>query len=131
MDYIPVLLDSIETSVSMGIFPSKLESCNAHLYKSKLVKFPIKLCKTNLENFNPDRLKKSATLAYPLTDRPRGAADISSVKFYQRQLRSGSKIQPIWIVKKRNKHILLDGAHRIVASYAASKKYVYAYVISV
>ena len=36
-----------------------------------LVFFIIKKFK-NVENFNPERLKKRAILAYPLNDRPRG-----------------------------------------------------------
>lgn len=34
-------------------------------------------------------------------------------------------------IQKNKKYILLDGAHRIVASYIENKKYIYAYVISI
>ena len=33
------------------------------------------------------------------------------------------------MIHKNNKYTLLDGAHRIVASYIESKQYIYAYVI--
>jgi hypothetical protein len=38
---------------------------------------------------------------------------------------------PIWIAQKNNKYILLDGAHRIIASYIKNKKYIYAYIVTV
>ncbi len=75
------------------------------------------------------RLQKSAVKAYPINDRPRGNKDISSVKYYQKQILQEKEITPIWMVYKNNKYILLDGAHRIVASYIENKKYIYAYVI--
>ena len=129
MDYIPIIKDSIDTSVNMKLFTSREKSAMAHIFNSKLVKFPMVKCKQKLDNFNPDRLKKSATEAYPIKNRPRGSDDIKSVKFYQRQLQSKKDIQPIWIIKKNRKYILLDGAHRIVASYIENKKYIYAYII--
>ena len=55
------------------------------MYKSKLVKIPLSIFK-DLENFNPDRLQKSAVKAYPLNNRPRGKNDISSVKYYQKKI---------------------------------------------
>ena len=66
-----------------------------------------------MDNFNPNRLKKSAIKAYPLSDRPRGNKDILSVKFHQKQLQQNKNIEPIWILKKKKKKILLDGAHRV------------------
>ena len=131
MDYIGVLKDSIVTSVSMKLFKSREESSLAHIFKSKLVKLPVSLFKNqNVENFDSSRLQNSAVKAYPLNDRPRGNRDISSVKFYQKQIQSNKEIQPIWLIKKvqTDKYILLDGAHRIVASYIENKS-IDAYVI--
>lgn len=119
-----ILRDSVETAVSMKIFKNKKESAFAHIYNSKLSKIPLHIFK-NVKNFNPIRLQKSASKAYPLNDRPRGNNDISSVKYYQKQ----KNITPIWLCKKKNKYTLLDGAHRIVASYIESKQYILAYVI--
>jgi len=128
MDYIAVLQDSIDTSISMKIFKSREESSVAHIFKSKLVKLPIALFKNqNVENFESIRLQNSAIKAYPLNNRPRGNHDINSVKFYQKQIQSNKEIQPIWLIKK-DKYILLDGAHRIVASYIENKS-INAYVI--
>lgn len=128
MNYVSIIKDSIETSVSMKIFKNKKESLLAHVFRSKLKKIPLSKF-MNVENFNPERLKKSAVKAYPLDNRPRGDADIKSVKYYQKIIQNDN-IPPIWMIKKNNKYILLDGAHRIVASYIEDKKYIYAFLIS-
>ena len=128
MDYIQVLHDSIETSVSMKLFKSKEEATMKHIFNSKLVSFPLSKCK-NLDNFNPERLQTSAIKSYPLHDRPRGDKDISSVKYYQKLIKNKLDIQPIWIIEKKNNYILLDGAHRIVASYIENKQYIPTYLI--
>lgn len=128
MNYVPVMKDSVETSVSLKIFKNKQESSFAHIFKSNLVKIPLSIFK-NTENFNPNRLEKSAIKAYPLNDRPRGNKDIGSVKYYQKQIQQKEPITPIWLIYKNNKYILLDGAHRIVASYIENVKYINSYVI--
>ena len=128
MNYIYVIKDSVETSISMKIFKNKEESSFAHIFKSNLVKIPLSIFK-NIDNFNPNRLQKSAIKAYPLNNRPRGNKDISSVKYYQKQIQQKKNIIPIWLIYKNNKYILLDGAHRIVASYIENIKYINSYVI--
>jgi hypothetical protein len=129
MDYIQVLRDSIETSLTMKLFKSKEESLNNHIFNSELILFSLSNCK-NLNNFNLERLQKSAIKAYPLHNRPRGDKDIKSVKYYQKLIKNNIDIQPIWIVKKNNNYILLDGAHRIVASYIENKKNIKSYIIN-
>ena len=128
MDYISIINASIGTSLLLKIFNNKEESAYAHIFNSKLVKIPLSTFK-DVENFNPDRLQKSAVKAYPLNNRPRGNDDISSVKYYQKQIQQKKQIIPIWMVKKNKKYILLDGAHRIVSSYIENKRYINAYVI--
>ena len=86
---------------------------------------------TAVDNFDPVRLCETAVNAYPVHNRPRGDKDISSVKYYQRQIQQKKDIQPIWLVRKNKKYILLDGAHRIVSSYCERKRYISAYVIDV
>ena len=130
MDYISIIKDSIETSVTIKLFKTTAEAILAHIQNSKLVKFPLSKFK-NINNFNPNRLQKSAVKAYPLEDRPRGNSDINSVKFYQKQLKENKYIQPIWIFKKDKKYTLLDGAHRIVATFTEGNQYIFAYVISI
>ena len=130
MDYVQVLHDSISTSVSMKLFKTKEEATMKHIFNSKLIFFSLSKCK-NLDNFNPERLQNSAVKAYPLHNRPRGDKDISSVKYYQNLIKNKLEIQPIWIIKKNDSHILLDGAHRIVASYIENKKYIPTYLIDI
>ena len=129
MGYIQVLRDSIETSVSMKLFKSKEEAIMKHIFNSKQISFPLSKCK-NLNNFNIERLQSSAVKAYPLHNRPRGNDDISSVKYYQKIIKKKLDILPIWIVKKNDNYILLDGAHRIVASHIENKQYIPAYLIN-
>ena len=127
-DYITFLKDSIITSVSMKIFKNTEDASQAHIFKSVLVKLPLSIF-TDVDNFNPDRLKKKAVKAYPINDRPRCNSDITCVKYYQKQIEQKKEISPIWIVQINKKYVLLDGAHRIVASYILGKKNINAYVI--
>jgi hypothetical protein len=130
MDYISVLQDSIYTSIDMNLFRSRSSSSRAHIFSSELVNFPLLKFK-NVDNFDQIRLKKSAIEAYPLYDRPRGNKDISSVKFYQKQIQKKKAILPVWMILKDKKYILLDGAHRIVASYIENKNNIPAYIITI
>ena len=127
-DYINFLQDSIDTSVDMKIFKNREDASIAHIYKSKLVKLPLSLF-TDVYNFNPDRLKKTAVKAYPINDRPRCNSDITCVKYYVKQIKQKKEISPIWLIQVNNKYTLLDGAHRIVASYILGEKNINAYVI--
>lgn len=128
-NYVNILQHSIDTSVSMKIFKNRENASMAHIFKSKLVKIPLSTFK-NVDNFDSNRLQESAVKAYPINDRPRGDKDISSVKYFQKKIQQKTDITPIWIIKKNNKYILLDGAHRIVASYIENKKYITAYLIN-
>lgn len=138
MDYISFLQDSIDTSVSMNIFKNREEASLAHVFQSKLDKIPLSIFEdiediedTNkVDNFDPNRLQKTAEKAYPLPNgRPRGDKDISSVKFYQNKIKQKLEIPPIWMIQQNNKYVLLDGVHRIVASYIEDVKYINAYII--
>jgi len=119
MDYISILQDSIETSCKIKIFKTIKEATFAHIFKSKICKFSLSKF-TDVSNFDKNRLKDSAVKAFPLNDRPRGIDDIKSVKYHQNQIKN-KIISPIWIVCKNNKYILIDGVHRIVASYIEKK----------
>lgn len=122
--------DSVSTSVNIKLFENKQDAHLAHLLKSKLVEIPLSMFANNgVENFNSDRLKDSAVKAYPLDDRPRGNADISSVEYHQSQINQQSDVDPIWLVYKNKKYILLDGAHRIVASYIEGVEFIRACII--
>ena len=125
MDYIQVMQDSVDTSVSMGFFKNRKDSSLAHIFKSNLENFSMKLCEDKLNNFDKIRLQKSASKAYPLSDRPRGQKDLDSVNYYKKI----KNIPPIWIIKKNKQYTLLDGAHRLVANYIQNKKFIKAYII--
>lgn len=114
------------TSVSLQIFTNKQDAIDA---PRKLVKLPMSIF-TNVDNFNPDRLQKSATDAYPFENRPRGDKDISSVEYHREQIQQKKDIAPIWLIIQNDEtYLLLDGAHRIVAHYIEGKQDIYAYVI--
>jgi len=132
MDYVSVLQDSIDTAISMKIFKNREHALLAHIFQSKLDKIPLSLFKdiNKVDNFDPNRLQLTAEDAYPLPNgRPRGSQDISSVKFYQNQIQQQKDITPIWMIQQNNKYILLDGAHRIVASYIENIEQLNAYII--
>lgn len=99
MNYVQVIKDSIDTSITMKLFTNRKEASYAHIFKSKLVKIPMTKFK-NVNNFNPNRLQKSAVKAYPPSDRPRGNKDISSVKYYQKLIKDKKDVTPIWMIKK-------------------------------
>ena len=124
------IVDSIDTSIDMKIFKNREEAAFSHIFNSKLVKIPLSTFKNdNVDNFNSIRLQNSAVKAYPLTRRPRGNKDIISVKYYQKQIQQKKEVTPVWMIQKNKKYILLDGAHRIVASYIDNIP-VYAYIIN-
>lgn len=125
MDY---LKDSINTSIKIQLFKNKKDSTYAHIFKSNLEKVPLSIFK-NVDNFNPERLQYSAANAFPINDRPRGNDDILSVKYHQKQIQENKEVTPIWVVYKNNRYILLDGVHRVVASYIENKKYIPTYLI--
>ncbi len=116
--------DSVSTSVSLQIFTNRQEAIDAHTSKSKLVKLPMSIF-TNVKNFNPNRLQKSAENAFPINDRPRGVKDIKSVEYHRKQIQIQTPI------KQNKTYLSLDGVHRIVAHYIEGKQYIYAYVIDI
>jgi len=123
--------DSVSTSVSMKLFENKQDAHLAHILKSKLVEIPLSTFANNgMENFNSVRLKESAVKAYPLDDRPRGNADISSVEYHQNQIKQQNGIiNPIWLLYENKKYVLLDGAHRIIASHIEGVEFIRACII--
>jgi hypothetical protein len=127
-NYISIIQDSIDTSISMKIYKNREDSLYAHIFKSKLIKLPLTTF-INVYNFDTARLNKSATKAYPINNRPRGNNDIKSVRYYQKKIKQKKEIPPIWMIQKNDKYTLLDGAHRICASYIENKKYINAYII--
>jgi ParB-like chromosome segregation protein Spo0J len=81
-----------------------------------------------LENVNPLRLSQDP---YPEGDRPRGQRDLDSVKFHRRIIRKKGNTSPIWIAKKGNRYIILDGVHRLVASNLEHKRSIPCHIVHV
>lgn len=119
------LRDSIRTSVKTKVFSSVKTSSYSHIFESKLVDFQVSKCR-NLHNFNPARLSKDP---YPKEDRPRGQDDLDSVLHHRRTIRREGETEPIWIALKDGEYTLLDGAHRIVATYLENKRTIPAHVV--
>lgn len=122
------LRDSVEKSVAMKVFKNAKDAAHAHIFKSAPVRIPMSEF-ASVGNFDPARLQDSAVKAYPLDNRPRGYSDISSVKHNQKLIQNQRDLAPIWMIQKNNEYMLLDGAHRIVASYIERQQHVEAYVI--
>lgn len=73
-----------------------------------------------VENFNYDRLQyNNINDMYPKNDRPRGINDVKSLKYH---ITTKNSISPVVIIYYKNKYILLDGVHRILASRILNEK---------
>lgn len=127
MEYLQDMKDSVETSVNIKLFSSLKTSSYYHIFKSKLVRFPLSKCR-ELNNFNPDRLSKDP---YPKEDRPRGQKDLESVLHHRQIIRQQGHTEPIWIALKKGEYTLLDGAHRIIATYLETKRTIPTYIIEI
>jgi hypothetical protein len=125
MEFLQDIKDSVETSVNIKLFSSLKTASYYHIFNSKLYRFPI-IKSRELNNFNPARLTKDP---YPKEDRPRGQADLDSVLHHRRIIRQQGDTEPIWIVLKKGNYTLLDGAHRIIATYLENKRTIPSYII--
>lgn len=126
MEFLQDMKDSVETSVSIKLFPSLKTASYYHIFNSKLCQFPIVKCR-ELNNFNPARLSNDP---YPKEDRPRGQKDLDSVLHHRRIIIQQGHTEPIWIALKKGDYTLLDGAHRIIATYLENKRTILAYIVS-
>lgn len=120
-------IDSIQTSMAIGLFNTKQQAINAHK-KAKRVLFPLEYSNNFLDNFRSVRL---SSVPYPTKDRQRGQADLDSVEFHRRKIRETGTTEPIWIAQKGSLHILLDGAHRLAAAARENVKQLPAYIVIV
>jgi len=127
MDYIQSLRDSVETSVSLKLFSSQKVAAEHHVFNTTYEMLSMSDCKT-LENIAATRFSSDP---YPAHDRPRGQKDLESVKYHRRIIRKNGNTEPIWIAKKGNRYIVLDGVHRIVATNLENKRQIPAYIVHV
>ena len=117
------LKDSVETSVALKIFPSKESASRAHIFNTTFTVLDKSLWNT-LENFNPDRLSTT-----PYKNKPRGENNMKSVNYHKEQIQQYGYTSPIWVAKKGDIYTLLDGAHRLVATYLADKSKIPAFIV--
>jgi hypothetical protein len=144
------LKDSIETSVTLKIYQTIEDALYNHLTKHILFDFPISLC-DKLANFNSQRLSSDP---YPETNRPRDQDDLNSVAYHRKIIQQTGHTSRIWISLKSKlpmncdnnteitstssassvsedyqQYILLDGAHRIVATYLEGNTFIPCFLI--
>lgn len=119
---------AVGTGILLGIFKTR-KSALGKLKTAKNRKIPLTLFKQGkVDNFNPNRLSSNP---YPKSDRPRGKANLASVRHHRRTIRKLGKIdKPVWLYRSNNKYTMLDGVHRVVASYLEHKKTVPARIIT-
>jgi hypothetical protein len=128
MELLQSMVDSVETSIHLKLFSDKKDASYHHIFKSDYVLFPMNKCK-DLENFNSEvRLSDNP---YPADNRPRGKDDLDSVKYHRREIKKNGQVEPIWIAKKGNRYIKLDGVHRLVATYLENKRTIPAYIVTI
>ena len=127
MKFLQNMKDSVETSVKIKLFSSLKTSSYYHIFKSKLCLSSLSICR-ELHNFNSARLSKDP---YPKEDRPRGQKDLESVLYHRRVIRKQGHTEPIWIALTKGQYTLLDGAHRIVATYLENKRTIPTYIINI
>ena len=113
-----IITDSVSASITIKLFDNIKDSCFAHVFNSKIGKFDlVNYNKEYIKNINKNRLAETAEMAYPECDRPRGDNDLLSVKYHQERLKNGENLEAIWIIEKNGKKYILDGFHRLAASY--------------
>ena len=126
MDPIDIIHDSVCTSVTMKLFRTMKSSIYYHIFHNSYVMFPLSQVKI-LDNFDINRLSNNP---YPKENRPRGQADLDSVLHHRRRIRKQGHTEPIWVLLKKGNYTLLDGAHRIVATYLENKRNIPTYIVS-
>jgi hypothetical protein len=126
-----IITDSVLASITIKLFENILDSCLAHIFNSKIGKFNlVNYNKEYIKNINKNRFAETPELAYPESDRPRGDSDLVSVKYHQERLRNGENLEAIWIIEKNGKRYILDGFHRLAASYIEKRTNIDAYFIT-
>ena len=81
-----------------------------------------------LENIDPIRFSSDP---YPADNRPRGQKDVDSLKYHRRMIRKNGQTEPIWVAKKGNRYINLDGVHRIAATNLEHKRQISAFIVNI
>ena len=126
MEPINIIQHSVDTSVTLKLFTSRKSSVYYHIFHSSYVKFPLSQL-YSVDNFDINRLTKDP---YPKENRPRGQKDLDSVLYHRKIIRQQGHTEPIWILLKNGNYTLLDGAHRIIATYLENGRNIPSYIIN-
>jgi len=126
MEPINIIQHSVDTSVALKLFTSRKSSVYYHIFHSSYVKFPLSQL-YSVDNFDINRLTKDP---YPEDNRPRGQKDLDSVLYHRKIIRQQGYTEPIWILLKNGNYTLLDGAHRIIATYLENRRNIPSYIIN-
>ena len=128
MEFIQIMKESVENSVTgLKLFSTEEEASYHHIFKSQFTTISIEHCK-QLENINPIRFSAEP---YPIINRPRGQRDIDSVKYHREQIIKNGSTTPIWIAKKGERYIKIDGVHRIAATNLENKSEIPCFIINI
>jgi hypothetical protein len=127
MDFIQSIRDSVETSVSLKLFPSENVAARHHIFNTTYKMLSMTDCRS-LENIDPIRFSSDP---YPVDNRPRGQKDLDSLKYHRRMIRKHGHTEPIWIAKKGTRHIILDGVHRMAATNLENKRQIPAFILNI
>ena len=117
------LKDSVVTSVKIGIFSTEETASRAHIFNTQFTVLDKSLW-NDLQNFNPDRLSTT-----PYKNKPRGENNMKSVNYHKKQIETHGYTSPIWVAKQGKTLTLLDGAHRLVATYLEGKSEIPAFIV--
>ena len=123
MEYMNALKDSVETSLTLHLFSTEESASRAHIFNTTFTVLNKSLW-NDLQNFNPDRLSTT-----PYKNKPRGENNMKSVNYHKKQIETYGYTSPIWVAKKGDIYTLLDGAHRLVATYLAGKSEIPAFIV--
>lgn len=102
--------DGIETARNMFSFDPSVEIIGGDYKTVDKTEFD----RLNVQNHRADVNATTIDEIFPPEDRPRGEADISSIKYF---MESGNDVDPIMVLKYDNELYVIDGVHRLVAAY--------------
>ena len=124
METIQIIQDSVDTSVTLKLFKNREDAVMAHIFHSRLDKISI-----HEPMYNFDALTRCSHEPYPKHNRPRGKSDLCSVNYHRKMIRSRGAVEPIWVLWRGGQYTLLDGAHRLAATFLENKRRIPAFII--
>jgi len=124
------IASSIRQNIEFNFFKNKYDACNAYVFNCKKKYINYMQWISKMHSFKKNRLKNTPEEAYPINDRPRGIKDIDSVNYWIQMIKNNNYIPPIIILNINNETHLVDGYHRLIATYILNKNNILAKIIS-